>query len=225
MQYFRSSDFNSTYHFDFPLTSHMEKPWNAIFAIRLDFSYVSLFDKLPFLRSARVCRSEHARVSSNFNNPTAKFAERGRYHFSKRTAAIFLSFPSFSRVREPEQEKSAGIRFHSATLPWLLSISVFTLAPYWTTDNPPFLIKERYVPRRSFRKVLAAETFSARSSFSPPQLSASRSENVVRKNEESEEKERERAKEKKKVQPDSRVFLFYRDVPPRFAREGGSGTI
>ncbi|KAL0103578.1 hypothetical protein PUN28_017682 [Cardiocondyla obscurior] len=103
-------------------------------------------------------------------------------------------------------------------------------------------------PRRTFRKVLAAVTFSARSSFSPPQLSASCSENVVGTNEKNkkrtneraserdEEKERERKSKrerekgvcvrvcvKKKSQPDACVFLFYRDVPPRFAREGGGG--
>lgn len=34
-------------------------------------------------------------------------------------------------------------------------------------------------------------------------------------------KKREEGGKKKRVQPDSRVFLFYRDVPPCFAREGG----
>lgn len=141
---------------------------------------------------------------------------KGRYHFSKCSAAIFLSFPSFSRMTEPGLEKSAGIRFRSAALPRLLSIFISTLASYRTADNPLLLIKERYIPAGPSEKSLLAVTFSARSSFSPPQLTASHSENVVGTNQKGSErrkdKERERGgaeEEEKKESNRIPAFFFF----------------
>lgn len=62
--------------------------------------------------NGQICHFEWS-ISPNFNNLTIEFSERSLSHFPKRTATIFLSFPSLSRTRELEKPRRyAFIRMH-----------------------------------------------------------------------------------------------------------------
>jgi len=170
------------------------------------------------------CFSEGAQAISNtrtflpISTIQQQNSSKDRCHFSKRST-IFLSFPSFSRTRKPWARKIRRDTFSFNRTAATLIHFYFYACPFFyrIVDNSLLLIKER-IPHRTFRKVLAA--------FSTVIIlfSLIKRENVVgktRRVKRGREKERKREREKKSPA----FFFFYRDVPPRFARKGGSGTI
>ena len=113
-----------------------------------------------FSEGGQVCHFEYAHVSSYFNNTTAKFAIRSMSFFQ-----TFRNFPFIPIILADEKALSSknprGYIFIQSRAAMTLIYFYFhaCLFFYRIVDNPLLLIKER-IPHRTFRKVLAAVTFS-----------------------------------------------------------------